>query len=114
MELAKIAKKPLVVFSMDLQEEPASTMIYNNLKGIVKCSAVNIPWAGGIELENLKDIAVVTGAKLIDNKHDILLSEVKMEHFGKAKHIRISEFDTSIVDGNCTKDQMNQRLDQIR
>jgi chaperonin GroEL len=114
MELAKNAKKPLVVFSMDLQDEPASTMVYNNLKGIVKCAAVNIPWSGGIELENLKDIATVTGAKLIDNKHEILLSEVKLSHFGKAKHIRVSEFDTSIVDGNCAREELNQRLDQIR
>jgi len=42
-------------------------MIYNNMKGIVSCAAVNIPWAGGIEIENLKDIAVMTGATLIDN-----------------------------------------------
>jgi chaperonin GroEL len=51
MELVKKAKKPLVVFSMDLQEEPLSTMVYNAKKNIVKCCAVNVPWAAGIELE---------------------------------------------------------------
>lgn len=69
LELAKKAKRPLVVFSMDLQEEPASTMVYNSKKGIVKCCAVNIPWAGGVELENLKDIAAMTGATVVDNEH---------------------------------------------
>ena len=66
----------------------------------MSCAAVNIPWAGEIEIENLKDIAILTGATLIDNQHDILLSEVTLEHFGKAKHIKVTEYETSIVDGN--------------
>ena len=44
-------------------------MVYNSKKGIVKCCAVNIPWAGGVELENLKDIAAMTGATVVDNEH---------------------------------------------
>ena len=39
--------------SMELYDDPASTMIYNCKKGIIKCIAVNIPWAAGIEKENL-------------------------------------------------------------
>ena len=69
MELVKKAKKPLVVFSMDMQEEPLSTMVYNSKKNIVKCCAVNIPWAAGIELESLRDIAAMTGATVVDNEH---------------------------------------------
>lgn len=99
LELAKKVKKPLVLFSMDLQEEPASTMIYNCKKGIIKCMAVNIPWAAGLELDNLKDIAVITGATIVDNQHVLHLSEVKLEHFGSAKLIKVSEWETSIVDG---------------
>jgi len=99
MELVKKAKKPLVLFSKDLQEEPASTMIYNNMKGITTCAAVNIPWAGGIEKDNLEDIAILTGATLVDNEHDLMLEDVELEHFGKAKHIKVTEYETSIVDG---------------
>ena len=75
-------------------------MIYNNSKGIIKSAAVNIPWMGGVEVELLKDIATLTGATFIDNNHDISLSEVNLSHFGKAKHIRVTELETSIVDGN--------------
>ena len=35
MELVKQSNMPLVLFSHDLQEDPASTMIYNNMKGII-------------------------------------------------------------------------------
>lgn len=51
-------------------------MIYNNLKGILKCAAVNIPWAGGVERDNLLDIATLTGARLIDNEHDVLFEDI--------------------------------------
>jgi hypothetical protein len=43
-----------------------------------------------MELDTLKDIATVTGAKLIDNEHETLLSEIKISDFGMAKHIRVS------------------------
>lgn len=78
MELVKQAKKPLVLFSQDLRDEPASMMVYNMQKGIVQCAAVNIPWTGGLETDNLKDIATVTGATLIDNEHEHLLREVSL------------------------------------
>ena len=35
----------------------------------------------------LFDIALSTGATLIDNEYGIKLSEVKLEHFGSAKKI---------------------------
>jgi hypothetical protein len=53
LEIVKKQNKPLVIFSMELYDDPASTMIYNCKKGIIKCIAVNIPWAAGIEKENL-------------------------------------------------------------
>jgi len=44
LDLVKRTKRPFVLFSEDLQEEPMSTMIYNNQKDIIECCAVNVPW----------------------------------------------------------------------
>jgi chaperonin GroEL len=44
LDLVKKTKRPLVLFSEDLQEEPLSMMVYNNSKDNIKCCAVNIPW----------------------------------------------------------------------
>ena len=76
---------------MELYDDPASTMIYNCKKGIIKCIAVNIPWAAGIEKENLQDIVILTGATLVDNEHILNLKDVKLNHFGQAKMIKITE-----------------------
>ena len=114
MELVKKAKRPLVLFSQDLQAEPASTMVYNSMKGIVSCAAVNIPWAGGVERDSLEDIAALTGATLVDNEHNLLLSEVELKHFGRAKHIKVTEYETSIVDGQGEKEAIEERYEIIK
>ena len=91
MDLVKQSpsNRPLLIFSEDLQEEPMSTMIYNNQKDIIQCCAVNVPWSAGIQKEILKDIAVMTGATLVDNEFGLKIEDVKLEHFGSAKTIRV-------------------------
>ena len=83
------SNRPLLIFSEDLQDEPMSTMIYNNQKDIIQSCAVNVPWSAGIQKEILKDIAVMTGATLVDNEFSLKIEDVKLEHFGSAKTIRV-------------------------
>ena len=84
LDIVKKAQRPFLLFSEDLQEEPMSTMIYNNQKDILQCCAVNVPWAAGIQKESLKDIAVMTGATLVDDDYDLRLEDVELKHFGSA------------------------------
>jgi chaperonin GroEL len=67
MEIVKKAQRPLLLFSEDLQPDPLSTLVYNNKKGIVQSCAINIPWMNGVQKEMLKDVAVMTGATVVDN-----------------------------------------------
>ena len=76
LDMVKKTNRPFLLFSMDLQEEPMSTMIYNNSKNIMQSCAVNIPWAAGMEKENLKDIATMVGATLVDDEYDLKLEDV--------------------------------------
>ena len=48
-------------------------MVYNNSKDIINCCAVNIPWLANMQKEMLTDIAIATGATIIDNEYDIKL-----------------------------------------
>ena len=73
LDLVKKTKRSLVVFSEDLQDEPLSMMVYNNSKEIIKCCAVNVPWLANMQKEMLTDIAIATGATLIDNEYGIKL-----------------------------------------
>ena len=89
-------------------------MVFNAKRGIIECAAVNVPWTGGIEEENLKDIAALTGATYIDNKYEVRLDEVELKHFGSAQYVKVSEFETSIVDGKGTHEEIEVRKEDIR
>ncbi len=75
-------------------------MVYNNSKDIIKCCAVNIPWLANMQKEMLTDIAIATGATIIDNEYTIKLDQVKLEHFGSAKKIAVDMNTTHIVGGS--------------
>jgi len=38
---------------------------------------VNVPWAAGMQKEQLKDIAVMTGATLVDDEFNVKLEDVE-------------------------------------
>ena len=102
LELVKRTKRPFFLVSEDLQIDPLSTMVYNNSKELVPCCAINVPWMADIQKEILKDIAVMTGATLIDNQYGLKLEDVQLKHFGSAKIIKTDADFTHIVGGNFT------------
>lgn len=84
LEIVKSTKRPFFLVSEDLQEEPMSTMVYNNQKNIIQCCAINVPWMADIQKEMLKDIATMVGATLVDNEFGLKLEDVELKHFGSA------------------------------
>jgi chaperonin GroEL len=111
--MVKKTKRSLVVFSEDLQDEPLSMMVYNNSKDIIKCCAVNMPWMANMQKEMLTDIAIATGATLIDNEYELKLDQIKLEHFGSAKKIAVDMNITHIVGGSGTEQAVNERIRDI-
>ena len=114
LDIVKKTSRPFVLFCEDLREEPMSTMIYNNEKNTVQCCAVNVPWAAGVQKESLKDIAVMTGATLIDDEFDLKLEEVELKHFGSAKMIQVDPNFTNIVGGSFKQAELDERLEEIK
>jgi len=114
MELVKKVNRSFFLVCEDLQEEPMSTMIYNNEKDIVKCCAINQPWMADIHKEMLKDTAVMVGATLVDNEFGLKVEDVQLKHFGSAKVIKSDAEFTHIVGGNHTEEKLEERMEQIR
>ena len=60
-----------------------------------------------IQKEMLKDIAVMTGATLVDNQYGLKIADVQLKHFGSAKVIKTDAEFTHIVGGNFSDEGLN-------
>ncbi len=56
----------LLIFSPYIEGQAKSTLVMNHKKGIVSSCAVNVPGMHNWKLENMKNIAAVSGATLVD------------------------------------------------
>ena len=105
MEFAAGHNKPLVIVAEDIDGEALSALILNKMRGAIKVCAVRAPGYGESRNDNLSDIAVMTGGKLIEEVTGVKLSEVDPAScLGSAKNITITANTTTIVEGAGKKE----------
>jgi chaperonin GroEL len=75
---------------------------------------VKAPGFGDRRKQMLGDIATLTGGKLIAEELGIKLESLELTDLGQAKRVVISKDNTTIVDGNGTKEELTARMSQIR
>ena len=112
-QIAQYGKEVLII-AEDIEGEPLQMLVVNSIRKSLKVVGVKSPYFGDRRKAFMDDLAIVTGATVVDKELGGKLSAVTLDDMGSARRITVTKDETVIVDGGGSQDAVAERRTQLR
>jgi chaperonin GroEL len=104
----------LMIIADDVSGTALPALVINKMRGVLKVCAVKAPGFGDRRLDMLKDIAVLTGSTLFSEETGTKVNTASVGMLGRAEKIVINRNNTTIIGGHGTKEEITERIEQVK